>query len=105
MAQTTLVKSSVNNFCGILNMVQSFESQAIPSAGMPVIYFRCVEWNHEAEITLWFRIIDKTKMQAYREIDGEMVKLDGISPSFHMTIADMFNEFEYIIKLQPSPIS
>jgi hypothetical protein len=99
MAQTTLVRSSVKDFGGILNMIQSFESNNAPATGMPVVYFRCVEWNDEAEIKLWFRMIDKTKMQAYREIDGEMVKLDGIHPSFNMTIADMFNEFEYIIKL------
>lgn len=91
-------RAIANNFGDVLNVIQMAESGTEKNTHIPAVYFRCVEWNHEAEIKLWFRIFDKSKMQAYRELDGQMVKLDGIHPSFHMTITDMFEKFEYIVE-------
>ena len=92
-------KAIAKNFGEVLNVIQLADSRAEENTRIPVVYFRCVEWNSEAEIKLWFRILDKTKMQAYREMEGVMVKLNGFHPDFHFTIADMFKEFEYIVEL------
>lgn len=92
-------RAIAKNFGEVLNAIQLAESGTGKNTHIPVVYFRCVEWNSEAEIKLWFRILDKTKMQAYREMDGEMVKLNGFHPDFHFTIADMFKEFQYIVEL------
>jgi hypothetical protein len=89
----TLFESKAESFCDILNIIRTAKN-----TGVRAVYFRCVEWNTEAPVKLWFKIINKTKMQAYRVMNGKMVRLDGFHPDFRMTIADMFKPFEYIIE-------
>lgn len=89
----TLFESKAESFCDILNIIRT-----AGNTGIRAVYFRCVEWNTGADVKLWFKIIDKTRVQAYRVINGEMVRLDGFRPDFRMTIADMFKPFEYIIE-------
>lgn len=90
----TLFKSRTDDFRGILNMLHNY-----PAFGdVKAIYFRCVDWNPDMGVTLWFRIMDNAKMQAYRVLDGRMARLDGFEPEFRMTIKDMFRPFEYILE-------
>lgn len=89
----TLFESKADSFCDILNIIRTAEN-----TGIRAVYFRCVEWKTEAAVKLWFKIIDKTKMQAYQVINGEMERWNGFHPDFRMTIADMFKPFEYIIE-------
>ena len=88
----TLFESKAESFCDILNIIRT-----AGNTGIRAVYFRCVEWNENAEVKLWFKIVDN-KMQAYRVMNGKMVRLDGFHPDFRMTIADMFKPFEYIIE-------
>lgn len=86
------IKLHAGTFCDILNLINTADKN-----GIKAIYFRCVEWNENAEVKLWFKIVDNNKMQAYRVINGEMVRMDRVHPD-RMTIADMFKSFDYIIE-------
>ena len=86
-------QGKTQNFSDILNLISTIEN-----TGIKAVYFRCVEWNKDARMKLWFRIIDNTKMISYRQQDEQMIRMEGYVPDFRFTIADMFKEFEYIIE-------
>lgn len=89
----TLQRGKTQNFGYILSFIHKEEN-----TGIKAVYFRCVEWNKDARMKLWFRIIDHTKMLAYRQQDDQMIRMEGRVPDFRFNIADMFKEFEYIIE-------
>lgn len=89
----TFYQSKVQSFCDILNIIRTSGA-----TGIKTVYFRCVDWNKDADITLWFKIVNNTKIQAYRVHNGKMVKVSEFHPDFRFTIADMFKEFEYIVE-------